>query len=385
MGLFVDLIEIGEQRTNAALDMLCKAHHDDDDGIWSPMDSPLVARLVQLFTQRGMDRLEAFRADLAAWNAGERYKPGERAPRPDGYMQRWSPAELDLVKLYLEHLPPVEWLLDDHMLCIDYLAQRYLPESDMRTEAQWLATRANLMGRVQANMEGVTAKQADTILAAMPSTVAAALEQFGATPVQRAVMEFAAHRCADNVVALSDGARRSMRDLIAEHITAKELGTPAIGDSSLQTKLLDRFGALNRDWRRIAVTEVGEAQTQGYVASMPVGSKLKRVEQYKNACAFCRKIDGVVVTIVDPAKENKNWDTEIWPGKTNIGRSASPRKRVGNVFVERTPDEMWAIPAGLAHPHCRGRWVPTIQDRPGDDKDFGDWMRSVLAPSKDKE
>ena len=55
MGLFLDLIEVGEARTNAALEFLCKATHDHDGDIWLPMDSPLLARLVELFTQRGLD------------------------------------------------------------------------------------------------------------------------------------------------------------------------------------------------------------------------------------------------------------------------------------------------------------------------------------------
>lgn len=386
MGLFVDLIDLGEQRTNAALETLCKAHHDHDDGIWAPMDSPLLARLVELFTQRGLDRLEAFRTELQAWTDGHRHTAGDRIERPAGAMERWNDAERALVKLYLEHLPPAEWTLDDHMLAVDYLAQRYLPADDMRTEAEWLATRASLMGRVQANMEGVTAKQADQLLSAMPSTALAVVEQFGATRAQRATMEFAVTRCAENVRNLAEDARHKMRNLIAEHVTERELGVKHAGSSSLETKLLDKFGVLNRDWRRIAVTEAGEAQTQGYIASMPPGAKVKRVEQYRNACSFCRKIDGKVATIVDPAKEPKDWDNEIWPGKNNIGRSASPRKRVGDAFVEREPEEMWTLPAGLAHPHCRGRWVPTVQDRPGDDADFGAWMRGVLtAPKKEQE
>lgn len=386
MGLFLDLIDLGEQRTNAALELLCKAHHDDDAGIWAPMDSPLLARLVELFTQRGLDRLDAFRTELQAWTEGHRHTTGDRIERPAGAMERWNEAERSLVKLYLEHLPPAEWTLDDHMLAVDYLAQRYLPADDMRTEAEWLATRASLMGRVQANMEGVTAKQADQLLASMPSTVPAVVDQFGATRAQRATMEFAVTRCAENVRNLAEDARHKMRNLIAEHVTQRELGVPQVGGSSLETKLLDRFGQLNRDWRRIAVTESGESLNQGYIASMAPGTKVKRVEQYRNACSFCRKIDGKVVTIVDPAKEPKDWDNEIWVGKSNVGRSASPRKRVGDAFIEREPEEMWTIPAGLAHPHCRGRWVPTIQDRPGDDPAFGDWMRGVLtAPKKEQE
>lgn len=384
MGLFLDLIDLDEPRTNAALELLCKADHSNDDGIWAPMDSPLLARLVELFTQRGLDRLDAFRTELLAWETGVRHTGGERLERPAGAMERWTDAEKSLVKLYLEHLPPSEWTLEDHMLAIDYTFQRYLPADDMRTEAEWLATRANLMGRVQANMANVTAKQADTILAAMPGTVAAAVEQFGGTRRQQATMEFAAQRCAENVRHVAESVRHVMRNLIAEHVTDIELGAPGPG-SSLETKLLDAFGTLNRDWRRIAVTEAGEAQTAGYVASLQPGTKVQRVEQYKNACTFCRRIDGRVVTVVDPAMADKDWDNMIWVGKSNIGRSASPRKRVGQVFQTREPHEMWTIPAGLVHPHCRGRWVPVVADRPGDDPEFGDWLRALLTPAKKEE
>lgn len=377
MGLFVDLIAVGESRTNEALELLCKATHDDD--MWEPMDSPLLRRLVELFTKRGLDRLEAVRTELLAWQSGARHTRGDRFPRPAGLMERWTQPELSLVYLYLENLPPSEWTLDDHMLAVDATVQRYLPADDMRTEAEWLTTRASLMGRVQANMDGVTTRQADKLLAVMPATVQAAMDKFGGTPVQATTMQFAATRCAENVRNLANDARHRMRTVVADHVQARELGVPEVGGSSLETKLLDQFGMLNRDWRRIAVTEAGEAQTQGYVASLPPGTKVKRVEQYRNACAFCRKIDGRVVTIVEPGAANKDWENQIWVGKSNVGRSASPRKRVGQVFKEREPDEMWTVPAGLVHPHCRGRWVATVQDQPGDDLEFADWLRATLT------
>lgn len=383
MGLFVDLIDVGVQSTNDALELLCKAGHDHDDDIWAQHESPLIRRLVEMFTQRGLSRLDGFRTELQAWSSGARHAPGERMARPAGTMERWTPAEVSLVELYLKHLPPAEWTLDDHMMVVDWLAQRYLPQDDMRSEADWLSTRASLMGRVQANMANVTPAQADVLLAAMPSTVEAAAAVFPMRRAESSVMHYAAQRCAENVRSLSDNARHRMRAVIAEHVTSAELGIPG---PALETKLLDQFNTLNRDWRRIAVTEAGEAQTQGYIASLKPGVQVRRVEQYRNACPFCRKIDGRTVTVVDPALEVKDPETQVWPGKNNIGRSASPRKRVGAMLVEREPEEMWQIPAGLVHPHCRGRWVPTIEDRPGDDKDFGDWMRAQLAamPSKEK-
>ena len=209
--LFVDLIQLGERSTNDALEMLCKASHEHDDGIWAPMDSPLLSRMVELFTQRGLDRLEAVRTELLAWSAGVRNTPGERIIRPAGLMERWTQSELSLVKIYLEHLPISEWTLDDHMLAVDMLVQRYLPADDMRMESEWLATRASLMGRVQAALDAVTPAQADALLAAMPSTVGEAIAAWGGTRAQQATMEYARTRCAENVRELANSVRHRMR------------------------------------------------------------------------------------------------------------------------------------------------------------------------------
>jgi hypothetical protein len=384
MGLFLDIEALSDDQSDVALNAIYKAIHDHDGNeIWLPIEgNPFVARLVELFTQRGLDRLEAFRKELVAWSEGQRHKPGmERVARPDGVMERWSPGELALVKLYLEHLPPEAWTLDDHMLMVDYLVQRYLPASDMRTEAEWLATRASLMGRAQAALEKITAGQADTLIAAMPLTAAASMERFPPSRAQRATMEFAAARCAENVRKLTDDVRHRVRGVIAQHVEQRMLGTPGPG-SALETKLLDEFATLNRDWRRIAVTEATEAQGQGFIASVPRGTRVKRVEQYRGACAWCRKIDGSVLEVVAADAAHKDGETQIWPGKTNVGRSAAPRKRVGAALIEREPEEMWWIAAGAQHPNCRGRWVPTIEAQPGDDPEFADWLRTTLAPKR---
>lgn len=385
MGLFLDILHVPVSVSNDALEGIYKAmsdgHDHGDDGIWKPHQSPLLKRLIELFTQRGLDRLVGVKDELQAWLAGHKHQPSAvPVALPTGTMQRWSADELALAKLYLQSLPVAQWTLDDHMLCVDMVVQTYLPPDVLQPEAEWLAVRAGMMGKVQANMAGdATAKQADKVLAALPSTVAGASAQFALAPQQVKTLDFARVRAVENVQALADGARHKMRAVVAADLEQRAFGGPPAGTSSLQTKLLDTFGELNRDWRRVAVTEAGEAQTQGYIASVAPGTKVQRVERYDNACAFCRKIDGAVVTVVAADAADKDPDTMVWPGKNNVGRSASPRKRVGDLLVEREQHEMWQIPAGLAHPHCRGRWVPTIQDRPGDDKDFGDWLRKTLA------
>lgn len=378
MALFLDLTPVSRHNTDAALEFIYKAVHDGDDGIWSPHESVLIRRLVELFTERGLDRLEHVKQQIIAWEAGDHHKPG--APKPvnvPGMMSRWDAAELGLVRVYLEAIPPAEWTLNDHMMAVDYVVQRYLPPEELKTEAEWLATRANLMGKVQANIaEQLTPKQADVVLAALPSTMAAAFQQFTINPQQLTTMAFGNARAVENVRALADDVRHRMRNTVMQHLEEQFTTGPA---ESLQTKLLDQFATLNRDWRRIAVTEAGETMNQGFIANLPPGTKVRRIEMYKSACAFCKKIHNKIATIVSPDKPDKDGENEIWVGKNNIGRSASPRKRVGDTLVNRTPDEMYWLPAGLAHPHCRGRWVRVVEMQAGDDPDFGAWLDSMLS------
>ncbi|BCP56297.1 hypothetical protein K32_49140 [Kaistia sp. 32K] len=381
MNLLVDLYPLSQAATDDALEYIYKSTHDHDAGIWQPHESVLIRRLIELFTQRGLDRLAHVKEQILAWETGANHKAGAAHPvTPPGMMERWSDAELGLVRLYLESLPPAQWSLDDHMMAVDYVVQRYLPADVLKTEAEWLATRAGMMGKVQANMTAAASPAAaDKILAALPSTVAQAATQFSLGAQQKAVLEFARVRTAENVRALTETVRHRMRGVIVQHLQdeqTKAAGTPG---QALQSKLFDEFATLNRDWRRIAVTEAGEAQTQGFIASLEPGTKVKRVEVYATACGFCKKIDGVVATVVSPDHPDKDPDTMIWVGKNNIGRSASPMKRVGGVLVPRERHERYWLPAGLSHPHCRGRWVPVIEDHPGDDPEFGNWLREILA------
>lgn len=380
--LFLDLTALSEAATDDALEHLFKAVHNDDEGIWAPHESPLLRRLVELFTQRGLARLAHVKEQILAWQAGVHHQPSPGpgpVPKP-GMMVRWAPDELSLVRIYLESLPPAQWTIDDHMMSVEFVVQRYLPADELRTEAEWLATKSSLMGKVQANMDAAaTAPQADKILAALPSTVDAALQVFQMRPAQRLALEFGAVRCAENVRALTESVRHQLRGTIMQHAEEQMLKVPGVPGEALQTRLFDQFAEMNRDWRRIAVTEAGECQLNGYIAALPPGTKIKRVEQYANACSFCRTLDGKVVTVVSPDEKYKDGENSVWVGKNNVGRSASPRKRVGNVLVPRTPDEMWWVPAGTAHPHCRGRWVRVLQDEPGDDPDFGDFLRKVLS------
>ena len=228
----------------------------------------------------------------------------------------------------------------------------------MRADAEMLAVRAHVMGRVEANFAKMSAAQAESIARTAPTTVKAVMRAFPAmTEVQKATLEYGNAKCCEYVVQLTDNARADMRKLIVDYQEQVALGGTAAPHESLQTRLLDRFGTLNRDWRRIAVTEAGNNALNGMIATLPYGTKVMRIEQYRSACSFCRKWHEAVFEVVDPANPKKDGKTQIWIGKTNIGRSNSPRKKSGAGLVDRTEAEMYWVTVDLFHPNCRGRWV----------------------------
>lgn len=387
MALFVDLTPLSKEATDAALEFIYKSHGSHGSGIWNPHETILIRRIVELFSRRGLDRIEAVKNQLLAWQAGDHFKDGLPPQPVPGYIAHWNAAEFELVKLYMESLPPAQWTIDDHMLSVEYVVHKYMHADQMTTEAEWLAVRAGLMGKVQASLdaaalETVSMSMIDKLLSLLPSTVAGAATQMVLTPMQRSVLEFGAAKAAENVVALTDSLRHQLRKTILAHAEAKSMQASGVPGEALQTVLFDMFSDLNRDWRRIAVTEAGEMQTQGFIASLPEGAVVKRIEQYGDACAFCKKIHERKATVVSADAPDKDGTTQIWVGKNNVGRSASPRKRVGGQLIPREEHELYWLPAGLAHPHCRGRWV--LISRPdeaqeGDDPEFAKQLAEILS------
>lgn len=376
----LDLTTLTPFVTNDVLEYMHKAIRSGEDGdIWKPHESPLIRKLIELFTQRGLLHISSVRSAIEAWESGANHTAGKPQPKPPvGTMTVWTDEERELVDLYLRSLPLSSWQLEDHFLAVELTVQTYMPKDTLIAEADWLATKASLMGKVEANWhKEVNAIEASKIIQALPNTK----DQLSGIPlskIEQTQLKFAAARAAESVVNLADNTRKMMRSVILKHEQNRQLGLPA-PSTSLQSELFDNFSALNRDWRRIAITEAGECQLQGFIAAVKPFTKVKRVEMYGSACPFCKKIHGRVAEVVPADHPNKDPETQIWPGKNNIGRSASPYKRVGGQLIKRSEEELWWLPAGLAHPHCRGRWVPTIQPEPGDNKELADLLEKILA------
>jgi hypothetical protein len=379
-GLYFNLGGLSCDCTEEVIETMAKAlsgENGEKPEIWAKHESPYVQSLIELFSSRGLMRLDKVKEDLDAWMAGKQHKPGTTpAFRPNA-------DDLGLVKIYLEALPQSEWTIADWGLLVDYLVSKNMPEASLAIEAEWLAVRSVFMGKVQAAVANLNVAGADTVLAAMPLTTKAANEKFKPSDLVKNILAYERARCADNVQAISESTRHRLKTAIMAHEQQRLLGaTPP--KQALQQNLFDTFADLNRDWRRIATTEVGDAAGNGLIASLKPGTKVRRIEQYHGACPFCKKIHGMVFTVVDPGKRDKDWDAEVWVGKTNIGRSGAARKRVGDEFVPRTDAEMWKVPAGTVHPHCRGTWEVLDDAKPTDDPDFAKWLTNLFAANPQK-
>jgi hypothetical protein len=377
MSLLLDITSLDPDCCNHGLELLHKANSErpPDDKIWKPHPNKFLRALVEAMTQRGLVRIEDLMKAVGKLLTGK-LKPQKSG---DTSLYRLTPAELSRLKTFLEHGDPGAWAASEWMLAVDYLVQRYLPQDFAITEGEWAAKRAVLMGRVQAVMnKAPSAKAIDKVLDAV-----ATVPMVAST---KAIMEYGAAHTAELIVALSDAARHRMKLTILAH-QSESLATNrsfAAGRESLQTLLFDDFGTLNRDWRRIAVTEIGEMANQAFITQFNPGAKVKRIERYEDACPFCKKIDGMVFTVVSPDKPNKDGWTEIWEGKTNVGRSASPMKRVGDQLVPRDVDELWHVAAGLQHPNCRGSWVPYgPSEKPGDDPALMAYIQKIWESTKE--
>ena len=120
--------------------------------------------------------------------------------------------------------------------------------------------------------------------------------------------------------------------------------------SEVSQALFDKMVGDNRDYQRLADTEIQNAVNNSFlreeVQNTPDGQKayFQRIEVIdKNTCAFCKRMNGKIAVWSDkPLKDEKAndgiADFVIWEGKEWNGK--------GHSFT-----------TGVFHPYCRGTWV----------------------------
>lgn len=166
---------------------------------------------------------------------------------------------------------------------------------------------------------------------------------------QQARIQAAIDSAAQRITRATDDVKNNIRQVILDGIRNRE------SKSKISQNLFDRCVGLNRDFQRIADTEiqnnVNEAYIKEEVYNTEKGEKVyfRRFEIADgNTCGKCRAIKGKIALYSDVPLESERIsdpyaDYAVWNGKTD-----------------------GVMPIGTLHPYCRGGWYryyPELEKR----------------------
>ncbi|MGL4982248.1 MAG: phage minor head protein [Treponemataceae bacterium] len=156
-------------------------------------------------------------------------------------------------------------------------------------------------------------------------------------------IEIVQQSTAQKITKVSNSMKSDIQQIFIDGIRAKK------SKSQVSQALFDKMVGYNRDYQRIADTEIQNAVNTAFVReeAYKAGDKkiyFQRIEIVDdNTCAFCKKTNGKIVAWSDvPLSTDKikdqYTDVAIWDGKEWSGKKNE-------------------ISIGVFHPYCRGSWV----------------------------
>lgn len=356
--MLVDLAQLPSGQANAAVDWLCKSVEEAMSEDPHPTD-PLTGAMEDATTRPiKLALLRLYDAVLSMLVTGGGDKL-EKARKP------WLASHnlCDKLEMMVMRAAPGSLTFTDYLNVIDCLILRHVREDVLVDELKVQAVKQYLVGHLRATGAVGPGINAALTVAALPKTVEQALILWNdLKPYDRAMIEAAQENSARLVQDISSSARSRMKKLIIEAEKRRVGdGTAVFNAQPLAQQLQEAFGDLNRDWRRVAVTETAINSADGFIASFQPGAEVKWVA-HPGCCDYCRSMNGKTFRIVRPTDPDKREREDVWVGKQieNIGRAMSRRKRLDNgSLVDRTDDEM-VLPVIPAHPNCRCIWVPVV-------------------------
>ena len=155
-------------------------------------------------------------------------------------------------------------------------------------------------------------------------------------PQEVRTVEMADMRASAKLAEISDRHRAGVKEVILQAINGRWSA------QQLAQALFDQFGDQNRDWRRVAITELAMASNDAYLAGCTEGAKVI-CNTVDGACKYCKEyLEGKEFTVTHDPKKMGNTHlqemTYLWTGKTNFGRKLAT----------------W-LPCVPLHPNCRHR------------------------------
>lgn len=293
--------------------------------IWAPDEDPWYAAIEDAYYRLGATFLHRVLEDVMKQIGEGRLA---KAPGPD---RREAMARAE--RLYRESLAGYDRLPPSQFRALaEAVTEKWYGEGRLETRAQRRAVAAYLLGllrsgrKVGLDWRGLLGER------------------------ERERLAYVAARGAEYIRRLADEVRhRVARVLLFWH--ENRTGSP----EDLGRQLQDEMGALARDWRRVALTEVAHGRTAGYLAGLPEGAVVEW-SAAPDACPKCRTLHGrrfvVRHTPGDPLRE-------VWPGK---GWDVGP-----------------TIPL---HPHCRCRFIAVTHPVGEVDPEIEAMAREIIAAAE---
>lgn len=186
----------------------------------------------------------------------------------------------------------------------------------------------------------VTEAELDEALRAARAKRNLAMHNYEILPLQPQeirTVENAEIRTADKIAEVAEKHRAGIKQVVLQAINGRWSA------AKLAQMLFDKFGEQNRDWRRVAITELAMASSDAFLAGCEEGDQVT-VNTVEGSCRYCKQyLEGRTFTVTHKAElMGTNYSDEmnyVWVGKTNYGR------RVATY-----------IPCIPLHPNCRHMW-----------------------------
>jgi hypothetical protein len=315
----------------------------------------------------------------------------------------FSPDEFysDLSEFLKKNFPdiPENKMLDkDQLKKVDSFIEQYF-DNKIDISRAWIL-RAYVVGRLLEKSD--TAGKVFDIanVANMPKTVLDAAKTYKLTIEEAKALEQALTDAASLMSNTQQNTIQTVRVQLTESIKGNA------GESfydKLRESCTSDMGELNRDWKRVAVTETNSAFNNGYLAMLKEGDYVVGISM-PDACEHCLEdINGKVyrvrkepppdytkMTGAEYQKWADVWENEVWVGKNNFGRSTSKQKRIVPTIGNKKDNlrekhhHEFCMPALPYHPDCHCRWIKinpkyqyvqdgTIKMRVQDEDEWENW------------
>ena len=177
------------------------------------------------------------------------------------------------------------------------------------------------------------------LLNSLPKFAKDAAQKYGLTLHETKMLSYAVEQSATELSNTSISTMETVRRLMVENIKLRGNSKSLL--EKLKETITGERGELNRDWQRVAITEANSVFNNAYISTLKDGDHVVGISM-PDACEHCMElINGKVYKVrSSPPPDYRNlsgaeyekcakvWDTEVWEGKNNYGRSGSNKKRI---------------------------------------------------------